>query len=149
MDGVIADFAKGIHEITDRHIHPEEEHEWVYETCLKNPNIFLHLKPIPDSLECIHLLWDEFEIYFLSTPMWGVPESFSDKRKWLEKYFGNNAIDRLILTRRKDLCIGDYLIDDRIKNGVDKFKGKHIHYATEQFPNWITVYDFLIKTKQQ
>jgi 5'(3')-deoxyribonucleotidase len=77
--------------------------------------------------------------------MWEVPESFMDKRKWIERYFGESAKKKLILTHRKDLCIGDYLIDDRIKNGVDKFTGEHIHFATSQFPDWESVLHYLIE----
>ena len=82
-------------------------------------------------------------MYFLSTPMWDIPESYTDKRLWLEKYYGDLAKKRLILTNRKDLAIGDYLIDDRLKNGSEKFKGKFIHFGTRTFPDWETVIAFL------
>ena len=38
---------------------------------------------------------------------------------------------------------GDYIIDDRLKNGVDKFDGKHIHFGTEEFTDWESVLKFL------
>jgi len=40
----------------------------------------------------------------------------------------------------------DFLVDDRLKNGVDRFKGEHIHFATPDFPDWETVVKYL-KTK--
>jgi 5'(3')-deoxyribonucleotidase len=62
---------------------------------------------------------------------------------WLEKYYGDLAKKRLILTNRKDLAIGDILIDDRLKNGSEKFNGKFIHFGTKAFPDWKSVISFL------
>jgi hypothetical protein len=31
---------------------------------------------------------------------------------------------------------GDYLIDDRIANGVESFKGTHVHFGQPGFENW-------------
>ena len=46
------------------------------------------------------------------------------KRYWLEYWFGETFHKRLVTTHRKDLLVGDYLIDDRLKNGAGEFKGK-------------------------
>ena len=35
--------------------------------------------------------------------------------------------------------IGDYLIDDRRFNGASEFRGKWIHFGSEDFPNWNTI----------
>ncbi len=71
--------------------------------------------------------------------MWKVPESYMDKRIWIKDHFGDDFNKRLTLTHRKELSIGDFLIDDRLKNGAEKFTGKHIHFGTELFPNWYSV----------
>jgi 5'(3')-deoxyribonucleotidase len=59
-----------------------------------------------------------------------------------EKYLGDAAYKRLILSHHKDLLRGDYLIDDSTKNGVADFQGKHIHFGTPEFPNWQTVIEY-------
>jgi 5'(3')-deoxyribonucleotidase len=115
----------------------------VDEICLANPNIFHNLEPMPDSIEYVKKLFDLYEVYFLSTPMWIVPESFIGKRLWIEQHFGKMAVKRLILTHRKDLNIGDYLVDDRKHNGAGEFTGEHIHFATDRFPDWQRVYEYL------
>ena len=46
---------------------------------------------------------------------WGNPQSLTDKRFWLEDYL-EFIHKKLFTTHRKDLLIGDYLIDDRLKN---------------------------------
>ena len=73
-----------------------------------------------------------------------LPESHMGKRIWLEKYFGKLANKKLILTHRKDLNIGKYLIDDRIKNGVDKFTGEHLHFGTDKYPDWDSILNKLL-----
>ncbi len=50
----------------------------------------------------------------------------------------------MIITHRKDLVEGDYLIDDRGKNGTSEFKGEWIQFGSERFPDWKTVLDYLL-----
>lgn len=63
--------------------------------------------------------------------------------KWVKKHLGKAAYKRLILSHHKNLNVGDFFIDDRTKNGADKFKGEHIHFGTEKFPNWEAVVRYL------
>jgi hypothetical protein len=39
--------------------------------------------------------------------------------------------------------IGDYLIDDRTANGAGEFKGELIQFATEKYPDWDSVLEYL------
>ena len=48
------------------------------------------------------------------------------------------------MSHNKNLNIGDYLIDDRTANGAGQFKGEHIHFGTEQFPDWDSVLKYLL-----
>lgn len=145
LDGVVADFEKEMNKKIPgwRQMTEKEVDEKVTEMCLNDPNIFHNLDPIPNAVETVKKLFNHFEVYFLSTPMWKSPESFTGKRLWVEEHFGDLAIKRLILSHRKDLNIGDYLIDDRTHNGAGEFTGKHIHYGTVDFPDWDSVYEFL------
>lgn len=142
MDGVIADFDAAIKaicpdlETADTFPDYETRADKVDEIVEANPTLFNDLKPIEGGIEAVKYLFTIYEVYFLSTPMWNVPESFMGKRIWLDKHFGELAKKRLILTHRKDLAIGDLLVDDRLKNGVSEFTGTHIHFGTEQYPNW-------------
>ncbi|QVJ82180.1 sigma-70 family RNA polymerase sigma factor [Xylanibacter ruminicola] len=49
----------------------------------------------------------------------------------------------MIITHRKDLCLGDYLIDDRGKNGTSEFSGEWIEFGSEKFPDWESVLKYL------
>lgn len=148
MDGVVADFDKAIKKycpeidfIDDK----ERRSKLVDEVCEENSTIFEELELIDGAKEAVKELSEIYDVYFLSTPMWNVPNSFKGKRVWLEKHFGEMATKRLILTHRKDLNIGHYLVDDRLKNGAGEFMGVHIHFGTEKFPNWLTTLNYLIE----
>lgn len=147
MDGVVADFDKSIDEHIERlelaYETPDERSKIVDQICEDHPDFFNDLEPIKGAVEAVTKLFDLYDVYFLSSPMWWVPNSFIGKRIWIEKHFGEIATKRLILTHHKNLNIGDYLVDDRLKNGVVDFKGVHIHFGTEMFPNWDVTYKYL------
>lgn len=150
MDGVIADFAKGINDIdpsvdmSENPVDYETRSNRVVEICNMNRAIFHKLEPMKDSIEYVKKLFDIYDVYFLSTPMWTLPESFTGKCIWIERHFGKDAIKKLILTHRKDLNVGDFLVDDRKHNGAGEFTGEHIHYGTGDFMDWKSVYEYLI-----
>ena len=57
----------------------------------------------------------------------------------MKKYLGDVAHKRLILSHNTNLNRGDYLIDDRTKNGAGEFQGELIHFGTSEFPDWNSV----------
>jgi 5'-nucleotidase len=137
MDGVVADYDKAAEGKTE-----EQKRE---------AGFFLNLEPIPDAIETIKRLdsTGDFDIYFLSTAPWSNPYAWSEKRIWLEKHLGSIAFKRLILTHNKGLLRGNFLIDDRIMNGVDSFEGVHLHFGKEEFPDWDSVEIFLNKMRKR
>lgn len=155
MDGVVADFIKAIEAIEPNILNPKfypTDHaigQKIDALCVlpENRRIFLDLDPMPFAVEAVDLIFkmEDYDAYFLSTPMWHLPESFTDKRLWLERHFGEQATKRLILSHRKDLAKGQYLIDDRLVNGVENFEGKHIHFGSAEFPGWEEVITYLFE----
>jgi 5'(3')-deoxyribonucleotidase len=145
MDGVVANFEKAIKiEIPNWDLISDEEIAALTdEVCGSIPNFFLNLEPIAGAIETINKLAPHYETYFLSAAMWNVPQSYTEKRLWIEKYFGESFRKRLILTHRKDLNLGHYLIDDRTSHGAGKFKGEHLHFGTERFPDWQAIDKYL------
>ncbi len=57
------------------------------------------------------------------------------------------AKQKLFLSHNKHLNRGDFLIDDRLKNGADHFKGELIHFKTELLPDWPAVMEYLKERK--
>jgi 5'(3')-deoxyribonucleotidase len=139
MDNVLVDFQSGIDKLSQK---DREEYEWRYDDY---DGIFWLMTPIPWAIEAFNLLSEHFDCYILSTSPWKNESAPSDKLRWVKKYLGEPAYKRLILTHNKHLNIWDYLIDDRTKNGADRFTGEHIHFWTEKFPDWDTVIKYLMK----
>lgn len=135
MDGVLADFDKRHAELLSEGMSKPK--------AFKDPRAFVDLEPIEGAIDAWNELQKNFETYILSTPAWSNIRCWSDKREWVEKYLGKSAHKKLILTHNKGIVVGDYLIDDRIANGVADFKGNHIHFGSEKFPNWGSVIEFL------
>jgi 5'-nucleotidase len=137
MDNVLVDFPSAFPQLS-KEILKE------YEDRLDEvPHIFSLMEPMPDAIESFNELSIIFDTYVLSTSPWGNDTAWSDKLKWIKKYLGETAYKRLILSHHKHLNVGDFLIDDRLKNGVDKFKGEHIHFGTSEFPDWESVVLYL------
>lgn len=57
------------------------------------------------------------------------------------------AYKRLIITHHKDLNRGDFLVDDREKNGAGNFEGELILFGSEKFPDWDKVTEYLLMNK--
>jgi 5'(3')-deoxyribonucleotidase len=146
MDGVIANFEAAIHRINPNIVFGVDapDKDEVDQIVMNNPRMFTSLPAIEGGIEAVKRLAEHYEIYFLSSPMWEVPQSFMDKRLWIMGRFGAWTKKRLILTHQKDLNIGDYLVDDRTANGAGNFTGKHLLFGSEEFPNWVVVEQYLM-----
>ena len=139
LDGVVADFEKG------RKSHPLGNITPYIGRPDKLPGIYENLETIEDSVDSVNKLLksDLFDVYFLSTAPWDNPDAWTHKRLWVEKHLGKAAYKRLILSHHKNLCQGDYLIDDRTANGAGEFNGELIQFGSTEFPNWQAVLTYL------
>lgn len=141
MDGVLVDFESGIKQQTPETLA-------LFEGCYDEiPGIFNYMTPMPKALESYRQLAEWFDVYICSTAPWNNDSAWSAKNLWVRKYLGDVAHKRLILTHHKNLVIGDYIIDDRTRHGVDIFPGTHIHFGTEKFPDWDAVMEFFEKER--
>ena len=139
MDNVLVDFPSGIARLPSATV---AEFEGRLDEV---PGIFSLMDPMPNAIASFDTLAQHYDTYILSTAPWGNPSAWIDKVLWVQKYLGKPAYKRLILSHHKNLNDGHYLIDDRTKNGVDRFHGEHIHFGTERFPDWHSVVSYLIR----
>lgn len=109
------------------------------------PNIFSYMSPMDGAVEAVEKLAEKFDLYFLSTAPWENPTAWSDKLNWVKKHFPTISYKRLILSHNKQLNIGEYLIDDRTKNGAGEFTGELVQIYTDKYKNWNSVLDYLIE----
>lgn len=127
MDGVIADFNKGVDSILGYHIKDTSghypDHEWLK---IKNKkHFFRNLSVIPGSEDLVNVarkFRDQlgWELNFLTAVPSSndIPSAFWDKCLWAQEYFpdipvyfGPYAVDK-----QKHCVPGDILIDDRPSN---------------------------------
>ena len=138
MDNVLVDFPSGISKIS-------KQLQSEYEDRLDEvPNIFSLMDPLKGAIDSYKKLSQKFDTYILSTAPWKNSSGWSDKNEWVKKYLGDVAHKRLILSHHKNLNYGDYLIDDRLANGVNLFRGEHIHFGSDEFPDWESVCSYLL-----
>ena len=137
MDNVLVDFPTALPRIA-----PETLRE--YEGRLDEvPGIFYRMDPVAGALEAFNELAGIFDTYILSTSPWENPSAWSDKLLWVKRHLGKSAHKRLILSHHKNLNYGHFLVDDRTKNGADRFPGEHLLFGSPEFPDWPTVVGYL------
>ena len=137
MDNVLVDFESGLAQVS-------EEVKKEYEGRLDEiPGLFGLMEPMPGAIEAMHELQKHYDLFILSTAPWKNPSAWSDKVIWVTKYLDDVFHKRIVITHRKDLCQGDYLIDDRGKNGTSEFAGEWIEFGSDIFPDWNSVLKYL------
>jgi 5'-nucleotidase len=103
---------------------------------------YADLPPIEGAIETVKsLILDErYDPYILTAPSELNPLSYTEKRVWIERYFGIGFVSKLIICSNKGLLKGDILIDDHCEGkGQENFGGKLMHFGTNEYPNWIAV----------
>lgn len=139
MDGVLANFSKAVDNLS-----PQILIEYNNEPD-NIPGIFENLEPISGAINAVRKLHlsDTHDLFILTTAPWHNPSSWMHKRLWIERNFNEIFYKKIIITHRKDLLVGDYLIDDRTANGASEFNGKHLHFGWDyiqkkhnEYPEW-------------
>lgn len=143
MDGVLVDFNAHVTETIENDVFLKTAYKGRYDHI---PGIFRNPKPIEGAVEAVRKLAEsgKYELYIATAAPWGNPMAAMDKRFWIVDHFGRLFHKKMAITHLKNLLIGDYLIDDRTANGAGDFKGKHIHFKTEKYPNWDAVLNELL-----
>jgi 5'-nucleotidase len=143
MDNVLVDFQSAFSKIHDETL---QEYEGRIDEI---DGIFSLMDPVEGAIDAFIRLANSFDTYILSTSPWENPSAWSDKLIWVKNHLGSHAHKRLIISHNKHLNQGDFLVDDRLKNGVDQFQGEHIHFGTDRFPDWDSVVQYLIPERNR
>ena len=137
MDGVITDFKQG--------------QEYQGYKLSKRPDLVVNYRTLPvmeGAIKALAKLNADHEIFIASTPPWTRPEVWGHKREWLEEHFPYLK-RKLILTHRKDLLIGDILIDDSKYRGQPDFIGNWFWFNKDwDNRNWNACLEY-IKTLEK
>lgn len=133
MDNTLSDYLSGAKEIN---VDPKDAKHIT--------GFFRNLKPIKNAIESYNKLDKYFDVYILSTSPWSKPNALMEKLEWIKKYLPN-AYKNVIFSHHKNLNIGDYLIDDSVKNGAGEFNGEHIQIHSDKFPDWNSVIKYIFE----
>jgi len=139
MDGVISDFDK-------EHKRLEAEKG----SAIHRPDLvvdFRVLDVVDGAGEALRQLNNHFDVFIATTPPWSRPEVWGYKRDWIVKHFPWLK-RKMILTHRKDLLIGDILIDDSRWRGQPDFKGEWFWFNKDwDNKNWEACLEWIYKNK--
>ena len=134
MDGVIADFDKAA-----------KLGGYTHRPDLKVN--FRDLDLVPGAQDALIRLNNDFDIFIATTPPWSRPDVWTHKREWIEEYFPYLR-RKIIYTHRKDLLIGDILIDDSRWRGQPDFQGDWFWFNQEwDSRNWKACLEWIYKNK--
>ncbi|MDV0447480.1 hypothetical protein MsAg5_13790 [Methanosarcinaceae archaeon Ag5] len=149
MDNVLVDLESAIEQLDEetRQKRKGNPAAGISSTYDEIPGIFMLPRPMSGAVDSFNVLCDHFDVYILSTAPWENETAWSDKLLWVKKWLGDGAYKRLILSHHKNLNKGDFLVDDRSKNGAAEFEGEWIQYGSEKFPDWETVLKYLLDRK--
>ena len=140
MDGVLCDFVKAKLKALKRN--PDNK----FPQC--EYGFFTNLEPIEGAIKAVKWLMasEDFEVYILTAPSLPNPLCYTEKRVWIEKYFGIELVNNMIISAHKHLNKGDILIDDNLRGcGQDMFDGEFIHFGSDEYPNWDNILIYLNK----
>ena len=141
MDGVISDFEKGAEkEAVERGV-----------SKLSRPDLYVdyrNLDIIDGAKNAVMRLANDHEGFIASTPPWTRPEVWGHKREWIGEHFPYLK-RKIILTHRKDLLIGDILIDDSRFRGQPDFKGEWFWFNKNwNNKNWKACLEWITKLEK-
>jgi len=134
MDGVISDFDKAA-----------KLGGYTHRPDLKVN--FRDLDLIPGARDALMRLNNDFDIFIATTPPWSRPDVWAHKREWIGEHFPWLK-RKMILTHRRDLLIGDILIDDSRWRGQPDFKGEWYWFNQNwDTRNWDACLKWIYKNK--
>jgi 5'-nucleotidase len=134
MDGVLANFEKGILDAYRKHYpelayiplderttfhvadqYPHESKKLIYDI-LENPDyqFFTALEPVDGSVGALNDIRNKgHDVYICTSPISSYDNCVLQKYQWVEQHLGKDWVKRLILTKDKTIVISNILIDDR------------------------------------
>ena len=92
------------------------------------------LKPFPSCQKAIRILIEHYQVYFVGED--------ATAESWLEEYIGVPAWRHLIVTWRRDLLYGDYLIQKGEVNEDADTMATLIEFGSDTFKTWDDIIEY-------
>lgn len=107
---------------------------------------FLDLPVVEGAQEGVRRLQEHFDVWLCTKPLEENKNCRDDKAAWVERHFGRNLVNQLIITPDKTKVVGVALLDDAIKiDWIGKGVWQPVIYRTpwnqqgsvwENLPHW-------------
>lgn len=95
------------------------------------------------------LSWN-YDVQIVIGVPYNKPEEFSSLSRWSEDNLGVPVWNRITSSNRKDLLLGDYLIDAHPESNFgDNFMGTLLHFGTDAFRTWEDVLEYFSRLAGQ
>lgn len=152
MDGVIADFERGILDFF-RAKHPNESYiplkerrnfkagddyeklnpdfKGIIRDIYTSQGFYFSLQPIEGSLEALSEIEElGIQAFICTSPLSEYKNCVVEKYCWIDKYLGKDWVRRVVMTKDKTLIRADILIDDKLNvKGVETPSWEHVLYT--------------------
>uniref|UniRef100_A0A4X2KS30 5',3'-nucleotidase, mitochondrial n=1 Tax=Vombatus ursinus TaxID=29139 RepID=A0A4X2KS30_VOMUR len=81
----------------------------------ESKNFFIELEPLPGAVEAVKEMarLENTDVFICTSPIKKYKYCPNEKYAWVEKHFGQEFLEQIVLTRDKTVVSGDLLIDDR------------------------------------
>ncbi len=105
------------------------------------------MEPYGSAVKAFSALTRHYSPYILVSNSYNEPERLPSLLAWIESKIGVPAWNRVVIANKKDLVLGDYLIDrypGRLSTG--DFMGTVLHFGEDPFKTWeevLTYFDRL------
>lgn len=99
-------------------------------------------RPLPSVMKAYRFLLEFYDIYLVAAAPTNDTEYARKMQEWTFENLGVAAYNRLILTNRKDLLYGDYLIDGLDTNGSRDFMSTRIDFGSDTFKTWDDIIEY-------
>ena len=99
-------------------------------------------QPMPTAVKAFEQLAGIYDTYILASAPYNNPEAWGEQVRWVEKWLGVAAYNRLILSNHKNLSYGDYLIDAHHQHGASGFMGTRLPFGEDPYKTWEDVMIF-------
>ncbi|KAJ1072154.1 hypothetical protein K5549_015889, partial [Capra hircus] len=82
----------------------------------ESENFFFDLEPLPGAVEAVKQManLESTDVFICTSPIKMYKYCPFEKYAWVEKHFGPDFLEQMVLTRDKTVVSADLLIDDRV-----------------------------------
>ena len=90
-------------------------------------------RPASSMLKALEMLIESYQVYIVCSAPTNRHAYLSEKQIWVEQYVSTLAHDHVVFTNRRDMLLGDYLVD--LAPAKD-FMGARLAFGSDEFKTW-------------